>query len=161
VLDARFADAVQAGDLTVAKAAFEKGAAVDLHYVGGMALEIQYLCHIFGLDSEDDLPQLFLHDEYGIHLLDRMHTFVTSDTIDELQKIGEGFDGIVIQPIDEKDAVPLICLVADNLLMINWLLDRGANVNARQPDNIAAYDQPMYGGAKPPMCRGAAVRTWR
>jgi hypothetical protein len=30
-----------------------------------------------------------------------------------------------------RDALPLICLVADNIHMFNWLLDNGADVNAR------------------------------
>ena len=94
LLDAELADAVQAGDLAAANAAFAKGAALDLYNVEGM----EELDTSAAWITEDALPDL-----NGAH--------------------GSG---------EPDDALPLICSVVDNIPMVNWLLDNGADVNARR-----------------------------
>ena len=64
----------------------------------------------------------------------------TNDLPDRLEGDGESIE----------TALPLICFVADNIRMVNWLLDNGADVNACQPDGIVGsedYTAYEYGGA--------------
>ena len=119
-LDGELAEAVKADDVAGAQAAFAKGAALDLHYVEGMRKGVNYDGAIPG-----DAAWL-----------------TANDLPESLDRCGTGGDG------GESDALPLICFVADNIRMVNWLLDNGADVNARQPDVVDAGDYSRtYGGA--------------
>ena len=111
VLDGWLADAVVAGDLSTAKMAFAKGAALDLHRV----------------DSMTEIPS-------GV-------SWLANDAL----KTAENQDGI-IYAMDNGDALPLICSVANNIPMINWLLDNGADVNLTQPTNLNVKDFGCFGG---------------
>ena len=76
------------------EAAFEKGAAVGLHYVGGMPLQRSVV-------DPASYPVFFMHCEYDIDLLDDQCTFLTNGALPrDLSNITE-------EP-NEEDVVPLI-----------------------------------------------------
>jgi len=116
-LDGELADAVQAGDLAAAKEAFAKGAALNLYWVGGLDFSRSWW-------DASEPPDV---------------SWMTADALPE------DLDGT--GTADASDAQPLICSVADNIPMVNWMLDNGADVNACQPDGIVMADGYGYGGA--------------
>jgi hypothetical protein len=149
VLDEQVADAVQASDLAAAKAAFEKGAALHLYYVGGMRKR-----H----DGAND-PK-WRGDTDGRIPGDRK--WVEHGALpDDCDGIGTGCTGD-----GERDALPLICTVANNIPMVKWMLDNGADVNACQPCTLTSAgddngDGVQYGGANALVYACDDVYAWR
>jgi ankyrin repeat protein len=174
MLDEELANAVQASDLAAAEVAFAKGASLDLLYVGG---EHDYFDEILissSLPPRDDDAHI-QGELVGVYAKinarledtggwrgggwgsDSALTFLTNDVFlsqhydGEVGVFGQGSGEFVCDCSHKaNDLVPLICLVANNLPVVSWLLDHGANVNATQPKIDPGADDgniQRYGGA--------------
>ena len=133
-LDEQLADAVKSGDLAAAKAAFEKGAALDVHYVGGMRSDRNII--------DDRLSKKNGCDMSAIN-------WVTPDALpDNLRGAGcDGYELYGYEPDNPPVAYPLICFAANDVTMVNWMLDNGADITLKQPEGIVSGDGFDYGGA--------------
>ena len=128
-LDDQLADAVKGGDLVAAKEAFEKGATLDVYYVGDDELRERW--EQMTSDGNCDAP---VPDGSWV-------------TKEGLPRAYDDMDAYVGGGEDDTELCPLICFAANNLPMVNWMLDSGANVTASQPTGIVFADGCDYGGA--------------
>ena len=139
LLDQELGDALERGDLDAAKKAFANGADPSLYD----AFEAPDDGFPDDKEIPEDITWLTKHDLEALCAEEDEDDEKDEDDKETNEKeiLEVGYDGD-----DYVGAQPLICKVANNLTICNWLMDVGVDVNSRQPTFKHGEDQGEFGG---------------